>query len=282
MTGRITPNSFLLPAHFFPLLLLVFSLSSCQAANPTQEYPPLSQPALIVAAASDLQFAFTEIAAQFEAETGSAVTLVFGSTGQLTQQIENGAPYDVFAAAQIDYLDRLAAKSHIDSGTIELYGRGRLVLAANQGYSNPIENLADLLAPEIRHIAIANPSHAPYGLAAHQALQSVGLWEALQPKIVFGETVRQALQYVQTGDAEAGLVALSTADVPEIRWTLLDEQLHEPLEQAIAVVSASSQPELAARFISFVSGEQGRSIMRKYGFLLPGEDFYPNNPETLQ
>ena len=230
-----------------------------------------SQAEITVAAAADLQFAFSDIAALFEEQAGHKVTLVFGSTGQLAQQIENGAPYDLFAAANIDFVHQLLEKDLVLEESVALYARGRIVLAANRQAGLRVTNLEDLLDPQIRHIAIPNPEHAPYGAAARQALESAGLWDAVQPKIVYGENVRQALQYIQTGDAEAGIVALSVADVPEITWTLIDESLHQPLDQALAIVSSSPHPDVAEEFIRFINGEQGRPVMRRYGFVLPGE-----------
>jgi len=225
-----------------------------------------------VAAAADLQFAFADIAALFEQQTGQKVTLVFGSTGQLAQQIESGAPFDLYAAANIAFVNQLAAKNLVIPETVALYARGRIVLAVNKESGRAAVALDDLRNPEIRQIAIANPEHAPYGLAAKEALQTVGIWEQLQEKLVLGENVRQTLQYIQTGDAEVGIVALSVAAVPEITWTLLDESLHNPLDQALAVVASSPHAALAREFALFINGETGRPIMRKYGFILPGED----------
>jgi molybdate transport system substrate-binding protein len=230
-----------------------------------------AQAELTVAAAADLQFAFSDIARLFEEQTGRKITLVFGSTGQLSQQIENGAPYDLFAAANIDYVHQLVEKKLLLEDSVALYARGRIVLAANRQAGISVIDLKDLLNPQIRHIAIANPEHAPYGVAAKQALEAAGLWEAIKPKLVLGENVRQALQYVQTGDAEAGIVALSVADVPEITWTLIDDALHQPLDQALAIVASSPHQELANQFATFINGEHGRPIMRRYGFILPGE-----------
>lgn len=230
-----------------------------------------AQVELTVAAAADLQFAFTDLAGLFEEQTGHKITLVFGSTGQLAQQIENGAPYDLIAAANIEYIHQLAEKQLVLEDSIALYARGRIVLAANRQAGVQVVELKDLLDPRIQHIAIANPEHAPYGVAARQALEAAGLWQALEPKLVLGENVRQALQYVQTGDAQAGIVALSVANVPEISWTLIDEGLHQPLDQALAIIASSPHAGLAAQFASFINSEAGRPIMRRYGFILPGE-----------
>lgn len=270
--------------HLFVLLLL----SACSRQehtnainNPQSDSPPVENQIvttndpphaeLSVAAAADLQFAFTDLATLFEEQTGHKVTLVFGSTGQLTQQIENGAPYDLFAAANIDYIRQLADKKLVVEDSVALYARGRIVLATNHQTGISVTDLKDLLNPQIKHIAIANPDHAPYGVAAKQALETAALWEALEPKLVLGENVRQALQYIQTGDAEAGIIALSVADVPEITWTLIDDSLHQPLDQALAITATSPRAELAEQFAKFINSEVGRPVMRQYGFILPGE-----------
>jgi len=252
-------------------MLAVAWLAGGCAAVPVPTEQARSAPPLTVAAASDLQFAFTEIAELYEAHTGQPVTLVFGSTGQLAQQIENGAPFDLFAAANIAFVEELRDKGLVLADTVALYAEGRIVLAVNRQAGVEIAELAGLLDPAIQRVAIANPEHAPYGMAAKEALISVGIWETLAPKLVYGENVRQTLQFIQTGDAQAGIVALSVADVPEIAWTLLAADLHNPLLQALAVVSTSSQPDAARAFAAFINGEEGRPIMRRYGFVLPGE-----------
>jgi molybdate transport system substrate-binding protein len=254
-----------------PVVRLTDSVAPAVTGAPVPVDTDRSAEVLTVAAAADLQFAFTEIAELFEQETGRPVTLVFGSTGQLAQQIENGAPYDLFAAANIDFVEELAGKGLALPDTVALYARGRIVLAVNRESGIAATTMDDLLAPAIQHVAIANPEHAPYGMAAKQALQAAQVWDAINPKLVLGENVRQVLQYVQTGNAEVGIVALSVANVPEVTWTLLDESLHQPLDQALAVVTDSPHAQAARDFAAFINGETGRPIMRKYGFVLPGE-----------
>jgi molybdate transport system substrate-binding protein len=253
--------------RMFAVLALLLPLSACGSA----QTPTAAPVELTVAAAADLQFAFTEIGELFEMETGNEVTFSFGSTGQLAQQIENGAPFDLFAAANISFVDDLAKKNLVLSDTVALYARGRIVLAVNRESGISAVTLQDLLSDKITHIAIANPEHAPYGVAAKEALQSAGVWEQIQSKIVYGENVRQTLQFIQTGDAQAGIVALSVANVPEVTWALLDNSLHNPLDQALAVVSSSPHADVAREFAAFINGETGRPIMQKYGFVLPGE-----------
>lgn len=224
---------------------------------------------LTVAAASDLQVAFTEIGEMFEDETGHTVTFSFGSTGNLTTQIENGGPFDVFAAANVAFVDRLIDGGHMDEETKRLYGVGRIVLANSVAAGAGAERLEDLLDPDITRVAIANPEHAPYGLAAKEALESAGLWDDLQPKLVYGENIRQALQFVESGNAEVGIVALSIAEVDTITYTLIDDSLHNPLLQAMGVVSASEHQDAAMEFVEFVIGPDGREILEEYGFAPP-------------
>lgn len=255
--------------RFLSLILsLAFFGAGCSPASPAPTIAPIE---LIVAAAADLQFAFAEIGELYEQETGNKVIFSFGSTGQLAQQIENGAPFDLFAAANISFVDDLAKKNFVVPDTVALYARGRIVLAVNHDSGVSAVELEDLLSDAITHIAIANPEHAPYGIAAKEALISAGLWEKIEDKIVYGENVRQTLQFVQTGDAQAGIVALSVANVPEVTWTLIDDSLHNPLDQALAVVASSSHQEEAREFAAFINGEKGRPVMQKYGFVLPGE-----------
>ena len=249
------------------LLLLFFLLVACG------ERVGLSTPAepLLVAAASDLQFAFTEIGERFEAETGQKVTFTFGSTGNLTTQIENGAPFDILAAANVSFVDRLTEQGLTIPDTQQLYAQGRIVLVVNRDSGVQATSLEDLLDPAITRIAIANPEHAPYGVAAREALQSAGVWVEIEQKVVLGENVSQTLQFVQTGNAPVGIVALSIADVPEVTGTLLPAELHEPITQALAVIRSTTNEEAARAFIDFVNSPAGRDIMKRYGFLLPGE-----------
>ena len=251
------------------LFAVLWFVAGCAATSaPADQRTPSP---LTVAAAADLQFAFTEIAELFEARTGQPVTLVFGSTGQLAQQIENGAPFDLFAAANVAFIESLRDKGLVLPDTVALYAEGRIVLAVNRQAGVEIVELADLLDPAVQRVAIANPEHAPYGMAAKETLSNAGIWEAVEPKLVYGENVRQTLQFIQTGDAQAGIVALSIADVPESSWTLIDANRHSPLLQALAVVNGSPQPDAARAFAEFINGEEGRPIMQRYGFVLPGE-----------
>ena len=225
---------------------------------------------LVVAAAADLVFALREIAPIFEKEHEVKVTLTFGSTGQLAQQIQHGAPVDVFFAANVAYVDDLRAEGAILFDSMELYAQGQIVLATQKNRSG-ILTLKDLTRDDVKRVAIANPAHAPYGMAAREALMSAGLWTQVQPKLVYGENVRQALQFLQTGNVDAAIIALSVAQVTEVQFTRIDQSLYKPIVQVAAVTARSRQPDLARAFIRFVSGPQGRPIMKRFGFLPPGE-----------
>jgi molybdate transport system substrate-binding protein len=255
-----------------PLALVCLLLAACGAL------PPLSPQGdtITVSAASDLQYAFTEIGKQFEAATGNKVVFNFGSTGQLSQQIEKGAPADVFAAANVSYVDDLEKQGLILLDTKQLYGRGRIVLWTRADSPLQITRVEDLVRPDVKRIAIANPDHAPYGVAAREAMQTAGVWEAVQPKLVLGENVQQTLQYAETGNVDVAIVALSlsvpAAEGTPGRWTLIPQELHPPIDQALAVIKDTKHQAAARAFAAFVNGPQGRPIMRKYGFVLPGEE----------
>jgi len=157
------------------------------------------------------------------------------------------------------------------AGTRQLYAIGRVVLVERAGLP-PITSLADLSRADVRRIAIANPDHAPYGRAARDALMRVGLWSSLQPKLVLGENISQTFQFVATGNADAGIVALSLAiGAPGTRHTIIDPALHDPIAQSAGVLARTHQPMAAREFIAFVNGPLGRPIMKNYGFTLPGE-----------
>lgn len=226
---------------------------------------------LTVSAAADLRPAFAEIGTAFETETGIAVDFNFGSTGQLTQQIEAGAPVDVFAAANTSYIDGLADENLVLDDTITPYGRGQIVLWTGEDSGVTVDTVEDLAGDDIARIAIANPDHAPYGAAAKEALQSAGIWEAVQDKLVIGENISDTLRYGETGNVDVAIVALSLAIPSDGDWTLVPQALYTPIDQAMAVVGATTHEEEARAFVAFVNGPRGREIMRAYGFILPGE-----------
>jgi molybdate transport system substrate-binding protein len=225
-----------------------------------------------VAAAADLAYAFEELGAAFEKKTGREVVFSFGSTGLLAKQLAEGAPFDVFAAANVSFVDDVVAAGACDASTKALYARGRIVLWWRDVVQPPPQALTELIDGRFVKLAIANPDHAPYGKAAQQALQSSGLWDTIKPKLVYGENIKQTLQFAETGNAEAAFAALSLATVTKGgSYFVIDDSLHAPIDQALVVCKNGVNADVGGEFARYVNSEEGRAIMRRYGFLLPGE-----------
>jgi len=257
---------FRLETRLAPLAAFILALACVTACKPKSYTTTPVPDELTVAAASDLTPAFEELGREFESATKTKVVFVFGSTGMLTRQIENGAPFDLFAAANVSYIDELDQKGLIISDSKAIYARGRVTLWTSNESPLRLQGIADLARPEVKRIAIANPDHAPYGLAAKQALQSAGVWERVQPKLVYGDNIRQTIQYAQTGNVEVAIVALSLSIQSNGRWTLIPEELHQPIDQGLAVVKSTNKEQAARAFANFISSPQGKTIMKKYGF----------------
>ncbi len=231
---------------------------------------------LDVAAAADLRYAFEEMGAAFERQTGTRARFSFGSSGLLAAQVEQGAPFDLLFSANEAFVTRLARRGHIVPHTVQLYAIGRIVLWVR--HASPLaldRGLRVLEDSRVRFIAIANPAHAPYGEAARQALMRAGLYDRVRSRLVYGDNVSMALQLVQTGNADVAIVALSLGLAPSVaaqgRSWLIPAALHDPIRQAAGVVARSRQPDRARAFLAFVNGAAGRPIMVRYGFVLPGE-----------
>jgi len=226
---------------------------------------------ITVSAASDLTNAFQEVGREFERKNGTRVTFVFGSTGQLAQQIEQGAPTDVFAAASVAFIDELERGGFIVAGTKQTYGIGRIALWTRRDANPGIEKLEDLARDGVQRIAIANPDHAPYGIAAREALQATGLWDKVKPRIIFAENISQTLQYAESGNVDVAIVALSLCIGSQGTWTLIPDNLHKPIVQSMAVIKGTTNEEGARSFVKYVNDAGGRVIMQRFGFSLPGE-----------
>jgi molybdate transport system substrate-binding protein len=253
-----------------PALLLAILTAACGSDG--GERASSAQGELLVAAAADLSYAFDEIGALFEAQTGARVTFSYGSSGLLASQIEGGLPADIYSSADTRYVDQLAEKGLIVPGSERVYALGRLALASATRSGLALNALSELRRPEVKQIAIANPQHAPYGRAAQEALKSAGLWAELEPRIVYGQNVRQATQFVESGNAEAGLIALSLAiNSSDLTYVLVDDSLHLPIRQELAIVAGTNNEELARRFVAFLTGAEGQAVMEKYGFVVPKE-----------
>ena len=224
---------------------------------------------LTVFAAASLTDAFREIAQAFEAAHPNAeVRLSFGGSQRLRLQIEQGAPVDVFAAAGARFVDRLAIANLIYPETRRVFCIGDLVAWVNNDSQLPLTSLDDLAAPHIRRIAIANPHHAPYGELARQALVNAGLWDAVQPKLVQGQNVRQALQYAEAGDVDVSFVPLPLAVIAGGRWLAVPDSLYEPMQQTVAAIrrTGSRNAAPAAQFVDFLMSSQVQTMLQRHGF----------------
>jgi len=229
----------------------------------------------LVAAASDLQFAIHEIAAVFHAETGLSVRLSMGSTGNFARQIREGAPFQIFMAADEQFITDLHAEGLTrDAG--DLYALGRIVIMAPHGSTlipdAALDNLADMLAAgRITRFAIANPDHAPYGQRAREVLMARGIWDGLQPALVQGENVSQAAQFALSGNAEGGIIAYSLARAPQVAargtYALIPEDMHQPLRQRMVLLTGAGP--VAEAFYAYIQQPAARAIMQRYGFALP-------------
>lgn len=227
-----------------------------------------------IAAAADLKFAMDEIVATFkQTNPTDEVEVIYGSSGKFHTLIQNGAPYDLYFSADIAYPRELVKKGFAAS-EVKPYAFGRIVLWSASMDASKM-TLASLIDPKIVHIAIANPKHAPYGKRAEEALRASGLWEKVEPKLVYGENIAHTAQFVQTGNAQIGIIALALAVNPELAkrggYWLIPDELHEPLEQGFVITKRAADNALARRFADYMGSQSARAVMTHYGFALPGE-----------
>jgi molybdate transport system substrate-binding protein len=225
-----------------------------------------------IAAAADLKFAMDEIVAKFrEANAKDDVDVIYGSSGKFYTQIQQGAPYDLYFSADIAF-PRELAKSGFSFSEVIPYAFGRIVLWSATMEANKM-SLDSLTSSKISHIAIANPKHAPYGKRAEEALRASRLWERVEPKLVYGENIAHTAQFVQTGNAQVGIIALSLALNPALAnkggYWLIPDTLHAPLEQAFIITKRAQGNDLAKKFADYMRSSATRTIMTKYGFVLP-------------
>src|SRR5580700_8590780 len=240
---------------------------------------PMARPAraqeIRVAAAADLEFAMKDVAAQFEKQTGTKVDVTYGSSGNFFSQLQNGAPFDLFFSADIDYPRKLEEAGLAEPGTLYEYAIGRIAIwtPADATVDVVRQGWKALLDAGVQKIAIANPEHAPYGRAAVAALKKAGVYDQVKAKLVYGENISQAAQFVQSGKAQAGIVALSLAVSPGMkegkRWEI-PADMHPSIEQAAMVLKTSKNKTGAQAFLKFIKSEAGRSTLSNYGFTVPG------------
>ena len=243
---------------------LVAAILFAGCADVNNENGGVADEPLLVMAAASLSTAMPALIDRFESQTGASVDLALGATGNLAAQIENGAPADLFFAADEATVERLVASGSIRPSSVQTYVVGQLVLVWRDEVERPA-SLQQLAERRYEVIAIANPEIAPYGAAAREALQRSGVWEAIEPRIVQGENIAQTYQLVQTGNADAALVARSVVDTATTEFIPIDSQLHTPIRQAAGILERSTN--LAAeQFLAYVLSDEGRTILEEHGF----------------
>lgn len=254
---------------------LCFLLAGFFLIAPLLQAQEKSAAELTVAAAADLNPALKDIADSFEKLTGVKVRLSFGASGALTQQIQNGAPFDVFFSADMDYPRQLIASGNADGASLYEYAVGKLVLwvPADSPLDVEHQGMNILLDPAVKKIAIANPQHAPYGRAAVAALKHAGIYDRVADRLVMGENVSQAAQFAESGNAQAGFVALAHALAPAMQgkgryWEVPAED-YPPLAQGVVVISNSRHKSEAAKFLEYIKTKAAGDVLREYGFTLP-------------
>jgi molybdate transport system substrate-binding protein len=227
-----------------------------------------------VAAAADLQFAMKELAKTFERQTGTKIEVTYGSSGNFFSQIQNGAPFDLFFSADIEYPRKLEAARLAEPGTLYEYAVGRIVIWMPADAKVDVSKVGwnALLDASVQKIAIANPEHAPYGRAAVAALQKAGIYDRVKAKLVYGENISQAAHFVQSGNAQAGIVAMSLALSPAMsdgkRWEIPDEN-YEPIQQGAVVLKSARNKNGALAFLEYVRSKTGKATLEKCGFRVP-------------
>ncbi len=247
-------------------ITLIFS-SGCDARTVRNGEKPSTE--IVVAAAANLADAFQELSRRFSESTGIRVILSFGGTADLAKQIENGAPFDIFAAADSAHIEAQEQKGLLTPGTRALYARGSLVLWVPAGSTINVERVEDLQRKEVERIAIAKPDIAPYGQATVETLRALKMWDQVEPKVVYGMNVSQVKQFVSSGNAEAGFLPRALVKPGEGKHIEISEELHRPIDQALGVIKASEKQDAAHRFADFVLSPEGQLILRKYGYKPP-------------
>ena len=253
--------------RFAALCLLLSCFFSAACIRPTS--PDAERNQITVAAASNLTDAFQELGKEFTARTGIRVVYSFGATADLSKQIANGAPFDVFAAADVEHVESLRREGLVVPETAAVYARGRLVLWTPPGSPLSLNRLEDLANKEVGRVAVAKPDLAPYGRAAIEALRQLNLWGEVEGKIVYGQNVSQAKQFAATGNTDAAFIPLALVKTNEGRFVEVDERLHQPIDQMIAAVRGSSNEEAARRFVAYVLGAEGQALLERYGYRKP-------------
>lgn len=262
--------------HYVVILLLLLACISCQRESPQQT----TQPRLTIAAAADLRFAMGDLSEDFRTkrpadETSPDIRVTYGSSGNFYAQLTQRAPFDMFFSADILYPTRLKKEGLALDDSVFAYGIGRIVVWVPEDSSIDVETLqlGALRSESVRRIAIANPEHAPYGRAAVDALKTAGMYDELRPKFVYGENISQAAQFVESGAADIGIVALALAVAPAMKkrgryWEIPVDSFPTMLQGGL-ISARTDHPELAKEFRDYILGPGGQTILARFGFFLP-------------
>lgn len=250
-------------------LLLITLLFSVSCRSKTAENGNAKSPELVIAAAANLTEAFAEIGPKFTSKTGIRVVFSFGATADLAKQIENGAPFDVYAAADTEHVEQLERKGLLTPGSRALYARGRLVMWLAPGSHLKAERIQDITAKEFERIAVAKPDVAPYGRATVESLRALGIWDAIEKKVVYAQNVSQTKQYVGTGNAEVGFIPLALVKPGEGTYIEVGEDLHQPIDQALGIIKDSPNQAGARQFVDFLLSDEGQDLLTKKGYQRP-------------
>lgn len=265
MSGRSSSRTEVLPV----LVLAIVGTGACSKSSaPAGEVQPLK-----VAAASDLSFAFKDVGQAYEKATGQKVVFSFGATGLLEKQIAEGAPFDVFAAANVSFADDAVKAGACLGETRTIYAMGHVVLFTTKDAAFHPKTVTELADARVAKIAIANPDHAPYGRAAVAAMKSAGVYDRVKPHLVLGENISQTAQYVSTGSADVGIIALSLALAPQMKrtgtfWEIPTDS-YPPINQAGLIPKSAPNPKSAEVLRDYLMSDAGRSVLSRFGFSTP-------------
>ena len=251
----------------YAIVTLAFILMAACSKQPAENAQNAQE--INVAAASNLTDAFAEMAKQFTAKSGIRVVYSFGSTADLTKQIENGGPFDLFASADVEHVDALNQKGLILSDTRAIYARGRLVLWTPPQGRARISRIEDVTGADVKTVAIAKPDLAPYGRATVETLRALNIWSQIEPKVVYGTNVSNTKQFATSGNADVAFLPLALMKKDEGQYIEIDERLHQPIDQALGIIKASGKQDMARRFVDFVLGSDGQAILQQYGYSNP-------------
>ncbi|SRR5579883_82486 len=249
-------------ALFIASLLAMASLMAC---NSTPARTPL--PELHVAAAANLTRVLGELASNYERRASVRIVPSYGPTAQLTQQIENGAPFDIFLSADTQHVTDLAARGFVETGTAALYARGVLVLWAPR--RPDVRKLDELAGPKNMVIVVARPELAPYGAASVEALKNMGIWDKVAKRVAYAPSISIAKQWADTGNGDVAFTAMSLILDEPGNYFLIDPGLYKPIDQEMCVLKDAAKPDLARAFEKFILGPEAREIFRRYGYGLP-------------